>query len=39
LTIPEAARLREASGLVQYSTLSEQIRSVGFLQAELWVSR
>ena len=38
-TIPEAARLRESSGLVKYSTLSEQIRSVGFLQAELWVAR
>jgi hypothetical protein len=39
LTIPEAARLRESSGLVKYTTLSEQIRSVGFLQAELWVER
>jgi hypothetical protein len=24
---------------VKYSTLSEQIRTVGFLQAELWVER
>ncbi|HLK66431.1 MAG TPA: hypothetical protein VKU19_23520 [Bryobacteraceae bacterium] len=39
LSIPETARLRESSGLVKYSTLSEQIRSVGFLQAELWVAR
>jgi hypothetical protein len=39
LTVLEAARLREGSGLVKYSTLSEQIRSVGFLHAELWVER
>jgi hypothetical protein len=39
LTIPQAARLREGSNLVKYSTLSEQIRSVGFVSAELWVSR
>lgn len=39
LTIPEAARLREGSGLVKYSTLSEQVRTVAFLQAELWVER
>ncbi|HTS29814.1 MAG TPA: hypothetical protein VMH81_28280 [Bryobacteraceae bacterium] len=39
LTVPESARLREASGLVKYSTLGEQIRSVAFQQAELWVER
>ncbi len=39
LTLVEAGRLREGSGLVKYSTLSEQIRSVGFTQAELWVER
>jgi hypothetical protein len=39
LTIPEAARLREGSGLAKFSTLSEQIRSVAFLRAELWVER
>ncbi len=39
LTIAEAARLREGSGLVKYTTLSEQVRSVGFLSAELWVER
>jgi len=39
LTLPEAARLRESSGLVKYTTLGEQIRLVGFLQAELWVER
>jgi hypothetical protein len=39
LTVAEAARLRDGSGLVKYVTLSEQIRSVGFAQAELWVER
>src|SRR5579872_3099877 len=34
LTVAEAARLREGSGLVRYSTLSEQIRAVGYLQVE-----
>lgn len=39
LTLVETGLLREGSGLVKYSTLSEQIRSVGFTQAELWVER
>ncbi len=39
LTVADAARLREGSGLVRYSTLSEQIRAVGYLQVEVYVSR
>ncbi|MBZ5623419.1 MAG: hypothetical protein LAQ69_32560 [Acidobacteriia bacterium] len=38
-TIAEAAKLRENSGLVRFSTLSEQIRSAAFSSAELWVAR
>jgi hypothetical protein len=39
LTLAEAGRLREGSDLAKYSTLNEQIRSVGFLRVELWVER
>jgi hypothetical protein len=39
LTLAEATRVREGSGLVKYSTLSEQIRVAAFVQVELWVSR
>jgi hypothetical protein len=38
-TVIEAARIREGAGMVKYSTLSEQIRVVGFVSAELWVER
>lgn len=38
-TVVEAARIREGSGMVKYSTLSEQIRVAGFVSAELWVER
>ena len=38
-TLAEAARLSEGSGLVKFSTLSEQIRLSGFGSAELWVER
>ena len=38
-TRPEAERLRAAASEVRYSALREQIRSVGFAQAELYVAR
>jgi hypothetical protein len=39
LTVPETERLRERSRMVKYSTLRDQIRTVGFLQAELHALR
>jgi hypothetical protein len=39
LSHAEAERIREASGLVKYSTLQEQIRTVGFTVVELFVKR
>jgi hypothetical protein len=38
-TLPESDRLRAGSGMISYSTLKEQIKSVGFTQAELYVTR
>jgi hypothetical protein len=35
----ELGTIRGASGLVRYSTLSEQIRTLGFTCAELYVKR
>ena len=35
----ELGTIRGASGLVRYSTLSEQIRTLGFTHAELYVKR
>jgi hypothetical protein len=39
LTQAEAERLRAGSEAVQFSTLREQIRSLAFVQAELYVTR
>ena len=39
LSVLEAEKLRSGSEAVRYSTLREQIRSVGFTSAELLVSR
>lgn len=39
LSVAATARLREASPLIKYSTLCEQVRSVAFTQAELFVTR
>ena len=39
LSVGEAERLRTGSGIVKFSTLSEQIRSVGFSSVELYVAR
>ena len=38
-TQSELGQLRAASGMVRYTTLSDQIRSVAFTQAELYVKR
>ena len=38
-TRDELGQLRAASGLVRYSTLSDQIRTLAFTQAELYVKR
>jgi hypothetical protein len=38
-TVAETDRLRAGSDAVKFSTLREQIRSVGFTQAELYVTR
>lgn len=38
-SVAEAERLRAAGAAVRYSTLEEQIRSAGFLAAELYVTR
>jgi hypothetical protein len=38
-SLAETERLRAASGTVTYSTLKDQIRSAGFTQAELLVTR
>ena len=38
-TAVEAERVRAAAGAVRYSALRDQIRSVGFAQAELYVTR
>ena len=39
LTVEETERVREASSTVRYSTLRDQIRSVGFVKVELLVKR
>jgi hypothetical protein len=39
LSHAEAGRIREACGLVKYTTLREQIRTVAFSQMELFVGR
>ncbi len=39
LSHAEGERLRAASGALHYSTLREQVRSVAFTQAELYVTR
>lgn len=39
LALAETERLRAGSGTVPYSTLKDQIHSVGFTQAELYVTR
>jgi hypothetical protein len=36
---PAADRIRAASGLVSYTTLREQIRTVSFVRADLYVAR
>ena len=38
-THTELGQIRDASGLVRYTTLSDQIRTVAFTQAELYVKR
>jgi hypothetical protein len=38
-TLPEAERLRAAHEIVRYTTLQEQIRTVAFTSAELFVTR
>ena len=38
-TRDELSRLRDASGLVRYTILSDQIRTLAFTQAELYVKR
>jgi hypothetical protein len=39
MPLPAAEKLRAASGVVKYSSLREQIRSAGFVWAELYVER
>jgi hypothetical protein len=39
LALADAERLREAAATVQYSTLRDQIRTIAFTQAELYVPR
>jgi len=38
-SLSETERLRGGSGAIPYSTLKDQIRSVAFTQAELYVTR
>jgi len=39
LSVDEASRLRAGSDAVRYTTLRDQIRSIGFARAELYVRR
>jgi hypothetical protein len=39
LTVAETTRLREGCGTVPYTTVREQIRSVAFVEAELFATR